>query len=56
MCPTLNSAIKLECENLLNNYNTFNEDLYIENITHNKEWIDDLNAQKKITRDIFNVL
>jgi hypothetical protein len=56
MCPTLSNAIKLECRDLLDNYNTFNDDLCNMILKHNKEWIDDLDTQKKITRDIFNVL
>jgi hypothetical protein len=51
--------IKLECVGicLITIILYFNDDLYIINITHNKKWIDDLDAQKKKFREIFfNVL
>jgi len=56
MSPSLSNEIESECGMLLENYNDIlNDDLY-DKIVHNREWIDNVDTQKKITKNIFKVL
>ena len=57
MYPVMRKEIKTECENLIENYSIqSNKVLQGKHLSHNKIWINNLEIQKKITNDIFNIL
>lgn len=60
MKPELDYSIKEECEILINNYfskDSANEKSFFNvEVKHNKSWNEDLNLQKKLTKDIFDQL
>ncbi len=57
MYPVMRKEIKTECENLIENYSIQSNKVSREKyLSHNKIWINNLEIQKKITNDIFNIL
>jgi len=57
MSPRLRDHIISECQDLISKYNSLNKEFLEKDLKkHEKKWIDDIDEQKKITKDIFSIL
>ena len=54
----LRDHILSECQDLISNYNSLNQEFSEKDLKikqHEKKWIDDVDEQIKITKDIFSI-